>query len=274
MPKRPKIAFVERPSPNFNERQGHQIQFLVLHYTAMETAEAAIQRLCDPASQVSAHYVVDVDGTVFRLVNEDKRAWHAGISYWDTHTNLNSTSVGIEIANNGIDPYPEAQMAAVIDLSREIVNRYGIRAFYVVGHSDIAPDRKQDPGHLFNWERLAGRSLGVWPVPTMADYQKAASWGDLQVIQGLNKLGYRSNITLPTVVTAFQRHYQPEAVGVGGSPGIADTVTKARLICLLRRKAIGDGVRAANEKRKKNKNKRGKTNKNKTKAKTKTRSRR
>ncbi|MBS1999312.1 MAG: N-acetylmuramoyl-L-alanine amidase [Cyanobacteria bacterium SZAS LIN-2] len=250
MRKRPRLAFVERPSPNFNERKGHEISFLVLHYTAMDTAEAAIQRLCDPASQVSAHYVVAEDGTVYRLVAEDKRAWHAGISYWDTHTDLNSRSVGIEIANNGSSPYPEAQMQAVIDLSQEIANRYGIRAFYVVGHSDIAPDRKQDPGHFFDWKRLSTRNLGVWPVPTMDDYRRSQLWGDLEVIQGMNKLGYRSNITLPTLVTAFQRHYQPEAFGVGGSPGIADAVTKARLYCLLRRKAIGDGVRASQARRK------------------------
>jgi N-acetylmuramoyl-L-alanine amidase len=240
-------SFVDRPSPNFNDRKGEAVQFLVLHYTSMATAEAAIQRLCDPASGVSSHYVIDEQGVIYRLVGEDKRAWHAGVSYWDGKTDLNSTSVGIEIANPGDAPYPKAQMDSVIALSRDIVRRHKIRSFYVVGHSDIAPDRKQDPGEFFDWQLLAGQSLGVWPQPTAADYKNSAKWDDQALAKVLAKLGYRATIELPTLVTAFQRHFQPEVfkapAPAGTKIGTADGETKARLACLLRRKNIADGRR-------------------------------
>ena len=219
------------------------MQILVLHYTAMATAEAAIQRLCDPAAQVSAHYVVDEQGVIYRLVAEDMRAWHAGVSYWDGKTDLNSNSIGIEIANPGDAPYPQVQIDAVIALSRDIVNRNNIRSFYIVAHSDIAPDRKQDPGELFPWQQLSANNLGVWPLPTAGDYKTSAAWGTTELAQGLAKLGYRPTIDLPTLITAFQRHFQPEAFKTPAQVGTADSETKARLACLLRRKTISDARR-------------------------------
>ncbi len=246
---RAKLTFVDHPSPNFNDRKGESILFLVIHDTAMDTTEAALDRLCDPKAEVSAHYLVDENGTIYRLVNEKDRAWHAGVSYWDGKTDLNSSSIGIEISNTGSAPYPQAQMDAVVALSQDIVARNKIRSFYVVPHSDIAPDRKQDPDELFRWQSLASLKLGVVPAPTPGDYAKSKSWGDKEVTAGLAKYGYRPGLNLKILVTAFQRHYQEELFQTPEKVGIADTETKARLACLLRRKAISDGIRARNSKK-------------------------
>jgi N-acetylmuramoyl-L-alanine amidase len=243
MTKQPRLTFVERPSPNFNDRKGQSVQFLVIHCTAMATAEAAIERLCDPATQVSSHYVVDEQGSVYRLVAEENRAWHAGVSFWDGKTDLNSSSIGIEIANPGDAPYPQAQMDAVIALSNDIVNRHKIRSFYVVAHSDIAPDRKQDPGEQFNWQSLSANNLGVWPIPTQGDYKTSAAWGQKDLQRALVKFGYRPTLDQPTLLTAFQRHFQPEVFKTPAQVGIADAETKGRLACLNRRKNIADAMR-------------------------------
>jgi N-acetylmuramoyl-L-alanine amidase len=245
MTKRSKLTFVERPSPNFNDRKGQSVLFLVIHDTAMPTIEDALKRLTDPTTEVSAHYVVDGQGTIYRLVAEDKRAWHAGISFWDDKTDLNTTAIGVEISNTGDAPYPPAQMDAVLALCRDIVIRNKIRAFYVVAHSDIAPDRKQDPGQLFSWRGLAALNLGLLPAPTQGDYDKSKSWGQKELTQGLAKLGYRPigpGLDLPTLVTAFQRHYQEEVFQTPDKVGKADTETNARLANLIRRKAISDGM--------------------------------
>jgi N-acetylmuramoyl-L-alanine amidase len=241
-------AYIDRPSANYNDRKGQAVQFLVLHYTAMATTEAAIERLCDPQSGVSSHYVVGEDGAIYRLVAEDKRAWHAGVSYWDGKTDLNSSSVGIEIANPGDTPFARAQMDAVIALCRDIVKRHGIRAFYVIGHCDIAPDRKQDPGELFAWVELEANNVGVYPSPTQGDFSASSRWTDADLAQRLTKYGYSPTNDLTTTVTAFQRHFQPE-VFKQGKAGHADAETKARLACLLRRKAIADGIRASKKSR-------------------------
>ena len=244
MPKQSKLTFVERPSPNFGDRKGQSVTFLVQHYTGMDTTEHAIQRLCDPAAQVSSHYVVGEDGTIYRLVAEENRAWHAGVSFWEGNTDLNSSSIGIEIANTGDQPYPKVQMDAVIALSNDIISRYKLRPFNVIGHSDIAPDRKQDPGELFDW---AGAQLGVWPSPVERDYDASKNWTDQQLVQNLGKLGYRTTIDLKDLVTAFQRHWQPEAFKTPDKVGTADAEAKARLASLVRRKAISDGIRKAKE---------------------------
>ena len=249
MRKRTLTNFVERPSPNFSERNGEAVEFLVLHYTAMATAEAAIERLCDPAAQVSSHYVVDEQGVVYRLVSEDKKAWHAGISYFDGNTDLNFSSVGIEIANPGNVPFPKAQMDAVIALSRDIVKRHNIRSFYIVGHSDIAPERKPDPGELFDWPLLAANNLGVWPSPTAQDYKTSASWGDAETLRALNRFGYKPGVSLKVLLTAFQRRFQPEVFKSPARVGTADADTKARLACLVRRKNIADAMRRSKTRR-------------------------
>ncbi|WP_164157548.1 N-acetylmuramoyl-L-alanine amidase, partial [Sandarakinorhabdus rubra] len=157
---------IEHPSPNFDERR-LPVLMLVMHYTGMQSAAAAIERLADPAAKVSAHYVVAEDGTVLRMVAEDKRAWHAGKSWWRGVTDVNSASVGIEIVNPGHEfgyvPFPAEQMAAVAALAADIVARHRIPPANVVGHSDIAPTRKEDPGELFDWPMLAARGLAAAP---------------------------------------------------------------------------------------------------------------
>jgi N-acetylmuramoyl-L-alanine amidase len=193
-------------SPNFDDRPG-AIDMLVLHYTGMKTAAAAIERLCDPAAKVSSHYVVEEDGNVVQLVEEQKRAWHAGISYWRGRRGLNDVSVGIEIVNPGHEwgyrAFPLKQMAAVRDLCQAIIFRHGISATNVVGHSDIAPNRKQDPGELFDWRYLAEAGVGVWTDEFAASADVAAD---------LTAIGYDMALPWRDVVTAFQRHFLPDTV--------------------------------------------------------------
>src|ERR1700712_4688040 len=157
-------AMIETPSPNFDERTS-PVSMLVLHYTGMADAASAIARLTDPEAKVSAHYLIAEDGQIVRLVDETKRAWHAGRSHWRGIDNINSASVGIELVNPGHEfgyrPFPEAQIEALIPLVANIVQRHGITRGNVVGHSDIAPTRKQDPGELFPWNRLARRGPGL-----------------------------------------------------------------------------------------------------------------
>ncbi len=160
------------PSPNFNDRK-HPVDMLVFHYTGMETGQQALDRMCDPAAEVSAHYMIWEDGRVVQLVGEDKRAWHAGVSSWKGDQDLNSRSIGIEIVNGGHDwplagdvlpPYPTAQIEALIELSQGILERWDIPFNRIVGHSDIAPARKDDPGEHFPWDWLAKAGIGKWPL--------------------------------------------------------------------------------------------------------------
>src|SRR5579863_5861395 len=158
----------ERLSPNFNARPaGARVDMLVLHYTGMQTAGEAIERLCDRDAKVSAHYVIEEDGTVSRLVTEQNRAWHAGVSFWQGTTDVNGASIGIELVNPGHEwgyrDFPEPQMAALIELARGILARHPVPSDRVVGHSDVAPMRKQDPGERFDWLRLARAGIGLWP---------------------------------------------------------------------------------------------------------------
>src|SRR5271156_4492223 len=167
-PDRLNSSIREKLSPNHDERPADgQVDMLILHYTGMRTAQAAIERLCDPEARVSSHYVVDEDGEVIRLVPEERRAWHAGVSYWRGHDTLNDRSIGIEIVNPGHEwgyrDFPALQMAAVCELCLSILARHPIPARNVVAHSDIAPDRKQDPGELFDWAGLAANGVGLWP---------------------------------------------------------------------------------------------------------------
>jgi len=191
-----------RDSPNQDERpSGTPIDMLVLHYTGMTSAGAAIDRLCDPAARVSSHYVVEEDGLVWALVPEARRAWHAGVSFWRGHRDLNDRSVGIEVVNPGHEwgyrPFPGLQMAAVCDLCLDILARHPIPARNVVGHSDIAPDRKQDPGELFDWEGLAQNGVGLWPNPTDAPVPPDA----------LFRIGYDPAMEPALNRRAFERHW-------------------------------------------------------------------
>ncbi len=233
---------IEAPSPNCRARKaGAVIDTLVLHYTGMQSGGAALDRLRDPEAQVSSHYLVEEDGRVFRLVPESLRAAHAGISFWQGRRMLNDSSIGIEIVNPGHEwgyrPFPEAQVAAVEHLCRRILSRHPIPPLRVVAHSDVAPDRKQDPGELFPWARLAAAGIGVFPngVP---DIGTGTATGDplhdaaaLAAVRAqLRRIGYdvadagALDPPLAIVLTAFQRHWRPEAVN-----GLADAGTRARL---------------------------------------------
>jgi N-acetylmuramoyl-L-alanine amidase len=233
---------IDAPSPNFDARTAPP-DTLVLHYTGMETGEAGLARLRDPEAKVSSHYLVEEDGRIFRLVPEERRAWHAGVSSWKGVRGLNATSIGIEIVNPGHEfgyrPFPDAQITAVVDLVGDIRGRWTIDDDRIVGHSDIAPDRKQDPGELFPWKRLAEAGHGLWaeaPAAPGAPLGEGETGAGVFAFQaGLTRLGYDCAPTgqydahTRAVVTAFQRHWRPEVVD-----GVADGETRARLIALLR----------------------------------------
>jgi N-acetylmuramoyl-L-alanine amidase len=236
------MTLIEAPSPNFDARTGPP-SMVVLHYTGMRTGEAALGRLCDPQAKVSSHYMIEEDGRVFRLVPEERRAWHAGVSYWRGRRNVNGDSIGIEIVNPGHEfgyrAFPDAQVAAVIELLADIRSRWTVEDRDIVGHSDVAPARKEDPGELFPWKRLAEAGHGLWveaaPAPgaPIAEGEEGAAVFALQA--GLTRLGYdlppsgKFEAETTTIVKAFQRHWRPERID-----GVADGETRARLIALLR----------------------------------------
>jgi N-acetylmuramoyl-L-alanine amidase len=243
---RPSLPVIERPSPNHDERGG-PVDTLILHYTGMQSAEAALDRLCDPVAAVSSHYVVDEDGTVFRLVPENRRAWHAGVSFWRGHSTLNARSIGIEIVNPGHEwgyrDFPALQMASVCDLCLGILARHPIPARNVVGHSDVAPDRKEDPGERFDWAGLAENGVGLWPpdAPDLGTTGAIRDAAQLRPVRAaLAEIGYRVapegalDPALATVLRAFQRHWRPEAV-----TGQADDGTLVRLLAV--RNLVRDG---------------------------------
>ncbi len=232
------VPLRDLPSPNQDDRpEGMPIDMIVMHYTGMLTAADALRRLRDPVARVSAHYVVEEDGTAWRLVEERRRAWHAGVSYWRGMTGLNDRSIGIEIVNPGHEwgyrPFGALQMAVVCDLCLEILSRHPVPARNVVAHGDIAPERKQDPGELFDWEGLAMNGVGLWPedVPDLGTggvRRDATSLGEARA--ALATIGYRVvaegalDPDLATVLRAFQRHWRQEAI-----TGEPDAGTVARL---------------------------------------------
>ncbi|PTQ07370.1 N-acetylmuramoyl-L-alanine amidase [Sphingomonas oleivorans] len=222
-----KDFIINCPSPNFDERT-LSVSMLVLHYTGMEDAPSAITRLCDAEAKVSCHYLVAEDGQVLRMVGEEKRAWHAGRSHWRGISDVNSASIGIEIVNPGHDhgyrPFPEAQMSSVIPLVADIVRRHGIAPDNVVGHSDVAPARKVDPGELFEWERLARLRLALArPRRNLQD----PHWTPGGFLMALERFGYDVSDG-PAAVRAFQRRFRPETID-----GIADGECRAILLSLL-----------------------------------------
>ena len=228
------LPIIDAPSPNFNERK-LPVSMIVLHYTGMTSGEAALERLRDPVDEVSAHYLVEEDGRIFRLVEEDKRAWHAGRAHWRGIKDVNSASVGIEIVNpgheHGYRNFTEAQMGAVIPLVAAIKERHGITRGNVVGHSDVAPARKQDPGELFNWHALARLRLAL-PRPTknLVD----PGWPDAGFMLALERFGYDVEDG-PAAVTAFQRRFRPEMID-----GEIDAECRCLLLALLLPKPQGD----------------------------------
>jgi N-acetylmuramoyl-L-alanine amidase len=237
------LAVRELPSPNQDERpDGFLIDMVILHYTGTKTAREAVERLRDPAAGVSSHYVVDEDGSVLRLVAEARRAHHAGASYWRGQQALNNRSIGLEIVNPGhalgYRDFPVLQLVSVCDLCLEILSRHDVPARNIVGHSDVAPDRRDDPGEKFDWEGLARNGVGLWPagVPdlgTAGAVRDAVSLRDVRA--ALAHIGYEVapegalDPALATVLRAFQRHWRPEAV-----TGQADAGTLARLLAVAR----------------------------------------
>lgn len=208
-PRRVFDVIIAAPSPNHDERDGHPVDMLLMHYTGMQSGEAAIARLRDITAKVSSHYVVEEDGRVFQLVPEDRRAWHAGVSSWQGATNINQRSIGIEIVNPGHEfgyrAFPAAQMGAVKNLARGIIARHAIPASRVIGHSDVAPKRKQDPGELFDWRGLAEVGIGVWPS------LKTPDWSSGVFLTHLERYGYDVSDT-GAAARAFCRHFRPNRI--------------------------------------------------------------
>ena len=223
------MKITQSPSPNFDERT-LPISLLILHYTGMATGEAALERMCDADAKVSAHYMVEEDGRIFQLVDEDKRAWHAGVSEWQGETNINSNSIGIEIVNGGHDhpnedgslpDFPDVQINAVIALSKDIMKRHG--PLTVLGHSDIAPARKIDPGENFPWQGLAAAGLGYWPNIQTDDRRILFELGTrdrgVAILQsGLAHIGYGARVSgvmdeeTKLIIEAIQRRYRPDQI--------------------------------------------------------------
>ncbi|MEG3618807.1 N-acetylmuramoyl-L-alanine amidase [Magnetovibrio sp. PR-2] len=197
-----------RVSPNFNDRPPDvPIDMLVLHYTGMQSANAALDRLCDAEAEVSAHYLIEEDGTVHRLVDEDKRAWHAGVSWWRGATDVNSRSIGIELVNPGHEfgyrAFLEPQMVALEGLAGAILKRHAIPGRNVVGHSDVAPLRKTDPGELFDWARLAQKGIGLWAQDSVLVDASAAEFKAMLLAFGYDTSDFNA------AIVAFQRHFRP-----------------------------------------------------------------
>jgi N-acetylmuramoyl-L-alanine amidase len=216
---------------------------LILHYTGMPDEGEALQWLCNPVSQVSAHYFVFGDGRALQLVPESRRAWHAGASFWDGEADINSSSIGIEIANpghpGGMPAYPDAQIESVIALTKDIVSRWRIPATRVLGHSDVAPGRKVDPGENFPWERLHESGIGHWvPPANLSDgrfFARSDQGMPIEALQAMLAMyGYGVKINgvfdeeTEKVVAAFQRHFRPERVD-----GVADASTITTLRDLI-----------------------------------------
>ena len=233
------MKIIKSPSPNFENRPPSvSVNLLLFHYTGMKSASEAIARLCNPNSKVSAHYLIDEGGNIFSLVEENKRAWHAGVASWNDDVDINNISVGVEIANPGHEfgysRYPERQMVAVETLSIDIIKRHSIRAARVLAHSDVSPSRKCDPGELFDWERLAAAGIGIWPkmLPVSVDFEIGSI---RQCQKQLKMIGYSLKVTgvldecTRDTILAFQRHWLPNRL-----TGKFDVETVWRMESLLR----------------------------------------
>jgi len=225
LPQRAGIPTEWRASPNYNERKPN---FVILHYTGDATAAQALATLTDPARSVSAHYLIARDGSIQQLVDERMRAWHAGESRWGSTRDLNSASIGIELDNNGREPFDPAQIASLLRLLRDIVDRYQIPSENILGHGDIAPRRKPDPGALFPWAALAEQGFGLWCTPP---YPEPAAAFD--PIAGLRAIGY-DIADVDAAISAFKAHFVPD----DSSPGL-DARSRALIYCLTQRSLRG-----------------------------------
>ena len=240
---------IDTPSPNCDERPGDAgpVDTLVLHYTGMVSAEAALARMTDARARVSAHWCIGEDGTLWRLVPEERRAWHAGVSEWRGLRSVNDRSVGIELVNpgheHGYRPFPPLQMDALLDLARAIVARHPIEPRNVVAHSDIAPARRQDPGELFGWPRLAEAGIGLWPEEGEGSAQDrpALRQGDSGAAvrrqqERLRAVGYSLaadgdfGAATAAVVRAFQRHFRQTRVDGAIDAGTAEVLERVSVL--------------------------------------------
>ena len=236
------MDLIPAPSPNFDARKAPP-DMVVLHYTGMPTGAEALARLRDPQAKVSAHYLIEEDGRVFSLVAEERRAWHSGVSFWKGERDINAFSIGMELVNPGHEwgyrAFPDAQIDALTALLDDVRGRWTIPDGRILGHSDVAPDRKTDPGELFPWKRLAEAGHGLWLEPPAAPGPALSldddGTGVFALQAGLTRLGYDSapsgqfDAHTAAIITAFQRHWRPERVD-----GVADGETRARLVHLLR----------------------------------------
>lgn len=219
LPQRTVLPVEMRPSPNYNERRPN---YVILHHSSSDNAEHALATLTDPAREVSAHYLIARSGTIYALVDEWARAWHAGQSYWAGNTDMNSASIGIELDNNGDEPFPEAQIEALVALLSDLRERYRIPRANVLAHGDVAPRRKTDPSRWFPWRTLAQSGFGVWCDPP---YAPAPPEADTMLM--LAALGY--DVSDPAAArAAFQRRFLPH-----GSAEEFDEAGRALLHCLL-----------------------------------------
>ena len=213
-------------SPNFGmRRDGARPSLIVIHYTAMDTCAAARARLCDPQAEVSAHWLISRTGETEALVDESMRAWHAGAGAWGGITDVNSHSIGIELDNRGCEPFPEPQMAALERLLRGVMARWGIRPQGVIGHSDMAPSRKSDPGPRFDWQRLARQGLSVWPAPNPVQGSEPSLFREV-----LHSFGYPVDVDDDTLLTAFRMRFSPWAQG----PITSADLQRAQAVACLR----------------------------------------
>ena len=205
------MSFIDRPSPNFGPRRGGASpSLIVLHYTGMDCTEAALHRLCTEEFEVSAHYLVDEAGRVFRLVDERMRAWHAGNGEWGGRPDVNSRSLGIEIANPGDRPYAEAQMTMLERLLQSVMRRWRIPPQGGFGHSDMAPERKSDPGRRFDWRRLALQGLSVWPRPAAGGAPDAGRFGRAAARFGYPQLaGGRQTGCPEALLEVYRQRFRP-----------------------------------------------------------------
>ncbi len=217
-------AVIAHPSPNFGERRGGlRPELVVLHYTAMPNAPAALDRLCAPEHEVSAHYLITRHGTLYQLVDEAARAWHAGVGSWQGRGDVNSRSIGIELDNSGFYPFPEPQISRLELLLSDILTRHSLPPEAVIGHSDLAPTRKADPGPRFDWRRLARQGLSVWPDPDAGLPPNPARF-----LADAARFGYPEEDGFAPILTAFRRRFRPYARGPLSPADMAAAANLAR----------------------------------------------
>lgn len=227
------MKFHDYPSQNFNDRKS-PVDMIVIHYTGMRSTEDALLRLSDPIAKVSCHYLIDEEGKIYKMVDEDKRAWHAGESSWHGKADINSRSIGIELSNRGIEEFPREQIHALILLCHDIAKRHDILPHNIVGHSDIAPARKADPGPKFPWKALAGAGIGLMPRPTLREYFNHTARDERKLKRLLKDAGYDETLPLKTLLTAFQSHFHQSAFNDSAKRGKPTTRTVAMLKAVAR----------------------------------------